>query len=216
MAKQTRGTSAKTIKETNTRVFHFLVEGFSELAYIEKLKQSFKKAAKIHNNKGGGAKSVLEEATNFLNKPYELEQCSALVVWFDKDHTYKENQIECDKLIKDLMKKSTDKIPIYIVFSKPVTEHWFMLHFGIKEKKSCTSSNETYEKALKKLIPNYTKGGVDAITAEQICDAWKELDTFIKKVKDERDNNIENQCFPLDFETDRMLTYLALHNYFCS
>lgn len=129
-----------------------IVEGFTEKNYITILKSIYRKSASITNVKGGGAKSVLNEAI----KAIETQQgiYSYLVVWFDKD-AY---DIDDHATLEQVQRKGGD---IYI--SQPCVEHWLLAHFQ-SINLAATAECDTHKNTLKKHIPNYSKNDCNLLT----------------------------------------------------
>ena len=133
-------------KRQSKKVYLFIVGGSTEENYINLLKRTYRKDAKVNNCEGGNARGVLKEARKLVVK--HRDDYSGYVVWFDSDRYFP----SLDSNLKNCL-ESKNNVEVYM--SEPCVENWLLAHFQPITTKHADYS--FYEKALQKYIPNYRK-----------------------------------------------------------
>ena len=148
----------------------FIVEGYTEEHYINRLKKIFKSPDKVINCKGGGAKSVLNKA----KKTIDEGNYSEYVVVYDKDADNTNN----DGLRAKIRNKSD------LVILAPCFEMWLLCHF---ENRPAYLHCKDYIDCIKeKYIKNYEKNNAqvfECINEEKFLTAIRNNEEIGNKFK---------------------------------
>lgn len=131
----------------------FIVEGFTEMHYINVLCEFFDKKFKVHNCKGGGANGVLKAAEAFIRK-YEDTYAQYFIIYdADTRHEVLEKVEKRENALDKL-----DNVTLEIL--NPCFEYCLLSHFQTPKGNTC---NKVIELLKQNHIPNYTKNDFDQL-----------------------------------------------------
>jgi len=149
---------SKKISLKASKVFAFVVDGNTEVWYLQMLKRNERKLNINIEPKLPNKKSILEQ----YQKVVELANDYTKVFWIvDYDVIIKETREakkgtdSSEQLFITLKEKAEKNKNVIVIVNNPCIEFWFLLHFE-KTAKLFTNCNSV-EKQLKKYLKDYQK-----------------------------------------------------------
>lgn len=146
-------------------LIYVFCEGESEIAYTNCLKKKFADVAVIKKP----VKGLFTEADSKFKKEARYRNSAELTdeIWFffDVDHGQSGSYHRNYKIIQTLRKlrKHPEPVRVRLLMTTGCIEYWFLLHYE-KTRPAVLSiaEKEKMEKQLKKHVPLYEKGDMDA------------------------------------------------------
>ena len=105
----------------------FIVEGFTEMHYVNLLNELFDKTYYVYNCKGGGANGVLKKAQQFIEK--NKENYNFFIIVYDTDTEGNESEKRKKEIKQDK--------GIYLERLNPCFEYCLLSHFQSPKGNSC-------------------------------------------------------------------------------
>jgi RloB-like protein len=143
----------KTKSQSKQPSICFIVEGFTEMHYINVLCEFFEKTYKVHNCKGGGANGVLKAAADFI-KINENTYEKYLIVY---DTDTRHQVLETVEKREDAL-STFDNVILYPL--NPCFEYCLLSHFQQPKGNTC---NKVIDFLKQNHIPNYEKNNFDQL-----------------------------------------------------
>lgn len=158
--------NTKKLTKDPKKLIYVFCEGESEVAYINQLKNIFKKVAVLRPEKAmiPKLKSMFKPSASHEGEESEIDE-----IWFffDIEEVDRVTHWESWKnTLKEFSKgRKTSNIKIRLLITTACVEYWFLLHYQKTTQSIKSSADKNHiSQELSKFIPDYKKANSDAIS----------------------------------------------------